>query len=81
MSLDSIHKKLNEFHKKLWGLKNLIPKTKKKENLKANVSDDSGDFFNVLSYIYKQKYEEKNDDLNKDDIKKFDYKKLRLTDD
>ena len=34
-----------------------------------------------MYYVYKDKYEEKKDDLNKDDIKKFDNTKLRLTDD
>ena len=34
----------------------------------------------VLYYIYKYKYDEEKDDLNKRDKKLFYYKKLRLTD-
>ena len=71
MSFDFMHKKLNEFHKKFEGRKNLTPKTKKNENLKTKVLDGSGDLFNELHYIYGDKNEEK-----KDDIKKFDYKKI-----
>ena len=53
MSLHSMHKKLNEFHKKFEELQNLIPKTKKYEHLKTKILDDSGNLFNELYYIYK----------------------------
>ena len=53
MSLHSMHKKLNEFHKKFEELQNLVPKTKKYEHLKTKTLDDSGNLFNELYYIYK----------------------------
>ena len=34
-----------------------------------------------MYYIYKEKYEEEKDGLNDKDTKKFEYTKLRLTDD
>ena len=76
MSLDSMHKKLSEFHKKLTRLKDLNSQTKANEDLKAKVLDNAGDIFNEMYYIYKVK-----DGLNNKDTKKFDYTKLRLTDD
>ena len=59
------------FIKNLRERKNLTPKTKKNENLKTKILDGSGDLFNELHYMYGDKNEEK-----KDDIKKFDYKKI-----
>ena len=76
MSLASMHKKLSEFHKKLTRLKDLNSQTKANEDLKAKVLDNAGDIFNEMYYIYKVK-----DGLNNKDTKKFDYTKLRLTDD
>lgn len=35
-------------------------------------------FFNDLYYLFKERYEEKKDNLNKDDMKKFDYTNLVL---
>ena len=54
-----MHKKLNEFHKKFDVFKKIIPKTKKNKDLKVKVLDHTGDPFNELYYIYKEKYEEK----------------------
>ena len=59
MSLDSMDKKLLEFPKNFDGLKRLSPQTKKNEDLKAKVSDNNGDLFNELYYVYKEIYEEK----------------------
>ena len=42
------------------------------------VLDNAGDLFNDLYYIYKDKY---NEELNGLNTEKFDYKKLKLTDD
>ena len=81
MSLDSMHKKLSEFHKKFTRLKNVNPQTEANKDLKAKVLDNVGYFFNEMYYIYKEKYEEEKDGLNDKDTKKFDYTKLRLTDD
>ena len=81
LSLDSMHKKLNDFHKKFTKLKNVSPQTKTNENLKEKVLDNVGDLFNELYYIYKDKYNEEINSLNTKDTKKFNYTKLRLTDD
>ena len=51
------------------------------KDLKAKVLDNAGDIFNELYYIYKEKYEEEKDTLNEKDTKKYDYTKLRLSDD
>ena len=76
-----MHKRLNDFHKKFIKLKGVNPQTKVNEDVKAKVLDNAGDIFNELYHIYKEKYEEEKDALNEKDTKKFDYTKLRLTDD
>ena len=81
LSLDSMHEKLNDFHKKFTGLKKLTPQTKENEDLKVKVLDNVGDLFNELYYTYKERYKEEKDALNNKDLKKIDYTKLRLTDD
>ena len=81
ISLDSMHKRLNDFHKKCIKLKGVNPQTKANEDLKEKVLDNAGDIFNELYYIYKEKYEEEKDALNEKDTKKFDYTKLRLSND
>ena len=43
--------------------------------------DNVGDIFHKLYYIYKDKYNEENNGLNTKDTKKYEYIKLRLTDD
>ena len=53
LSLDSMHKKLNDSHKKVTKLKNVSPQTKTNEDLKEKVLDNVGDLFNELYYIYK----------------------------
>ena len=81
MLLDSMNKKLSEFHKKFTRFKNVNPQTEANKYLKAKVLDNAGDIFNEMYYIYKEKCEEEKDGLNDKDIKKFDYTKLTLTDD
>ena len=81
LSLDSMHKILKNFHKKFTNLKNVTPRTEAKKNLKNRVLNDAGDLYNELYYIYKDKYSEEINSLNTKDRKKFDYKKLRLTND
>ena len=80
MSLDSIHKTLKKFNKKCTNLKNVIPRTKANKK-KEKVLDNAGNLFNDLYYIYKDKYNEEINSLDTENRKKFDYKKLRLTDD
>ena len=81
LALDFMHKKLKNFHKKFTSLKNVVPRTEANKNLKEKVLDDGGDLFNDLYYIYKDKYNEEINNLNKQDRKNFDYKTLKLTDD
>ena len=77
LSLDSMYRKLKNFHKKIADLKNVTPRTEANKNLKNNAEV----LFNDLYYIYKDKYNEEKNNLNTKNKKKFDYKKLRLTDD
>ena len=65
-----MYKKLNDFHKTFTRLKKLTPQIKKNENLKAKVLENVRDLFNELHYIYKEKYEEEKDALNKKDTQK-----------
>ena len=51
LSLDAMHKKVKNFHKKFTGLKSVIPRTEANKNLKETVLDDAGDCFNDLYYI------------------------------
>ena len=81
LSLDCMHKKMNEFHKKFTILEKVNPQAKEKEDLKSEVLDEIGDLFNELYYVYKDKYNEEKNVLNTKDKNKFDDKKLRLADD
>ena len=76
-----MYKKLNDFHKKFTGLKNVTPRTEDNKSLKTKVLKDAGDLYNNLYYIYKNKYNKEINSLDTENKKKFDYKKLRLTDD
>ena len=76
-----MHKKLLNFRKKFIGFNNFSPQTKNNADLKAKVLGNVGGFFNELYYIYKERYEEEKDALNKKDTKKFYCTKLKLTDD
>ena len=76
-----MHKTLKNFNKKFTGLKNVISQTKANKKLKEKVLDNAGNLFNDLYYIYKYKYNEEINSLDTENRKKFDYKKLRLTDD
>ena len=76
-----MHKKLNDFHKRFTKFKDVNPQTNENKDLKAKVLDNAGDLFNDWYYIYKERYEEERDTLNKKDTKKFGYAKLRLADD
>ena len=58
LSLDSMHKKLKNFHKKFTSLKNVAPWIEANKNLKEKVLDNAGDLFNELYNIYKDKYNE-----------------------
>ena len=64
-----MHKKLNNFHKKFTRPKNVSSQTNNNEDLKAKVLDNAGNLYNDWFYIYKERYEQKKDALNKKDIK------------
>ena len=72
---------MKEHHKKFTTLKNLVSKTKDNEKLKQKVLINAGDIYNELYDIYKNKYNKKINSLNRKNRKKFDYKKLKLSDD
>ena len=55
LSLDSMYKKLNDFHKKFM-FKKLNPQTKGKEDLKEKVKNNAGDLFNELHQVYQDIY-------------------------
>ena len=52
LSLDSIHKKLNEFYGKFTTFKKLNPQKKEKEDLKK-VKDNAGDLFKPVLCLSK----------------------------
>ena len=81
LSLNSMYKKLNDFQKRFNKIKTVNPQTDKNKNPQEKVLNDVGDLFKELYHIYKDKYNEANNGLKTKDTKKFDYKKLRLTDD
>ena len=81
LSLNSMYKTLENCNKKFTDLKNVVPRTKNKENLKEKVLEDVGDLFNDLYYIYKDKCNKEKNNLNTKDKKNLDYKKIRLTND
>ena len=69
-SLDSMYKKLNDFHNKNTTFKKVSPQTKINEDLKESL----GDLFSKLYYIYKERYNEEKNGLNTKYTKNFDYK-------
>ena len=62
---DSLFKKLNDFKKRFNKLKNVEPQENENKVLKPKVLDNVGDLFNELHYIYKDKYKEEKQGLNK----------------
>ena len=54
-------KSWKSFLKKFGSFKKVSPKTKKNEDLKAEVLDKAGNLFNELYYNYKEKYKEEKD--------------------
>ena len=76
LPLDSMHKKLNDFHNQFTGINKTCSTNKGKRRSK---SKSFSFFFNELYYIYKERYKEEKNVLNKNDLKKCYYAKLRLT--
>ena len=60
LSLDSIFNLMREYHKKFTSLNILVPQTENNKELKQEVLINSGDIYNELYYIYKNKYNKKN---------------------
>ena len=81
LSLDSMYKKLNDFHKKFTRFKIVALRTKDKKILKNKVLSNARNVYNDLYYIYRDKYNKEINSLNTENKKKLHYKKLRLTDD
>ena len=88
LSLDSMYKKLNDLNNNINNnnnnnnnkLKAVDTETDENKVLRPKVLDIVRDLFNELYYIYKDKYSEKKDGLNRKNKFFFNYKKLRLTD-
>ena len=81
LSSDTMYKRLNDFQKRSNMLKNVTPQTDENKYLQEKVLNDIRDLFNELYYIYRDKYNEEKNSLKTKRTKKFDYKKLRFTDD
>ena len=80
-SLDSMFNLMRKHHKKFTSLNNLVLQTEDNEKLKQEVLINAGDIYNELYYIHKNKYNKKKNSLKTKNRKKFDCKKLRLSDD
>ena len=65
LSLDTMHKKLKNFHKQFTSLKNVAPQTKDNEDKKKEVLNNPEDLYNELYYIYKDKCNEEENNLDK----------------
>ena len=79
LSLDSMYKKLNDFHKKFTRFKIVASRTKDKKSLKNKVLSNARNLYNDLYYIYKDKYNEKINGLDTKNKKKKNKKKQKLT--
>ena len=53
LSLASMHKKLNDFHKKFTMFKKRNPQAKEKQDLKEKVKENIRDIFNEMYCCYK----------------------------
>ena len=59
-----MYKKLNDFKKKINGLKTVNPQTDNNKVLKAEVLESVGNLFNELFYSYMEKYNGEEYSLN-----------------
>ena len=80
LPLDSMFNLMKEHHKKFNSLNKLKPQKENNEKRKQEVLTNVGDIYNELYDIYKSKYNKKIDRLSAKNIKKLDYKQLRLSD-
>ena len=56
MSLDCFYKKVNKFNDQITSLKNVSSRKEEKKELKKQVLSNVKKLYNVLYYIYKDKY-------------------------
>ena len=76
----SMFNQMKEYHQKFNKLNNLKTRTKDNEKQKREVLTNVGDIYNELYQHYKSKYIKKIDKFSAKNKKKFDYKKLKLSD-
>ena len=69
LSLDIFYKKLNKFNDEITSLENISSRKEEKKGLKNQVLFNAKKLYNVLYYIYKDKYNKKINSLNSNDKK------------
>ena len=70
LSLDSMYKILNDFHKKFTRFMNVVPRTENNKKLEQKVLSNAENLYNDLNYIYKDKYNKEIYNLNTENKKK-----------
>ena len=76
-----MYKKLNKFNDEIISLKNVASRKEEKKELKNKVLSNAENLYNELYYIYKDKYNKEINSLDTKNREKFDYKKLKFSDD
>ena len=66
---------MREYHKKITSLKNLVPQTQNNKELKKEILNNAGNYYNELYYIYKNKCNEMINGVGTKNRIKLDYKK------
>ena len=79
LSLDSFYKKLNKFNNQIVNLRNISSRKEEKKELKYQVYSNAKKLYNVLYYIYKEKYNKEINSLDTSNKEWLDYKNLRLS--
>ena len=79
LSLDSFYKKLNKFNNEIVNLRNISSRKEEKKELKYQVLSNAKKLYNVLYYIYKEKYNKEINSLDTSNKEWLDYKNLRLS--
>ena len=79
LSLDSFYKKLNKFNNQIVNLRNISSRKEEKKELKYQVLSNAKKLYNVLYYIYKEKYNKEINSLDTSNKEWLDYKNLRLS--
>ena len=79
LSLDSFYKNLNKFNNEIVDLRNVSSRKEEKKELKYQVLSNAKKLYNVLYYIYKEKYKKEINSLDTNNKEWLDYKNLRLS--